>query len=70
MKDKTKVNKIIGRFEEKYPGFFNPKAIHEHFLSQFRRLTLGISLKIVLAAFFPKYYNKLVAKGKIRRYLF
>jgi len=69
LSDKTKVNSIISYFEEKYKGFYNPRAIHTSLLNQIKKNRTGMLMKILLASFFPKYYNKAVAQGKIRKYI-
>lgn len=69
LSDKVKVNKIITRFEEKYKGFYAPGVIHQNLLHQLKVHPAGMFLKIFLAAFIPSVYQKLVKKGKIRKYL-
>lgn len=69
LRDKTKVNDIIRYFEKKYPDFFSPTVLHEHLVSMVRMAPAGIFLKLFVAAFFPDYYARLVAKGKIREHL-
>jgi glycosyltransferase involved in cell wall biosynthesis len=69
LKDKTKVNAIIAYFEQKYPDFYSPAALHNHFVKELRKAPAGMFVKLVMAAFFPKKYQRLVAEGRIRQYL-
>jgi glycosyltransferase involved in cell wall biosynthesis len=70
LKNKQKVNRITSRFEDKYPGFYTPAAIHENLLHQIRVSPTGMIMKILIATFAPNHYQKLVVKGKIRKYIF
>lgn len=70
LKDRIKINRIIGYFEEKHRGFYNPKAIHDNLIFQVKSSPVGMLGKIILAAYFPRLYQKALKKGKIRKYLF
>lgn len=70
LRDKRKVNYIISLMEEKHKAFYDPEAIHRNLIHQVQVSPVGMLGKIILAAFFPKYYKRALDKGKIKKYLF
>lgn len=70
LRSKQKVNSIISRFEEKYPDFYAPSELHRYFLNNLKRRPLVTFSKILLAAYLPRTYQRLVQEGKFQKYLF
>lgn len=70
LKNKNRVNETITLFERKYSEMYKPSAVHNHLLFQVKQNPVGMIGKILLALYFPKWYQKTVRKGKIRKYLF
>lgn len=69
LKNKLRVNRIITYLENKYPGFYAPANIHNNLVHQLKSHPLGMLVKILAAAFFPRFYSRQVQKGRIRKYL-
>ncbi len=70
LRDRKKLNNTISYYEQKHKGFYTPSVIHNNLIHQVRMNPVGMLLKIITATFLPKYYNKSLQKGKIRKYLF
>ena len=69
LKNNNGVNHLLERLETKYPDFFSRKSVHDKFIGQIRRTPIAMFIKITFAAFLPKYYDRFVKSGKIKKYV-
>ena len=67
--NKIKGNTNTDYFIEKHKEFYGPQYIDEDILNKFRPNFLGFLYKIILKLYFPNKFSKMVAKGKLRKYL-
>jgi glycosyltransferase involved in cell wall biosynthesis len=67
--NKTKGNTNIDHLAEKYKDFLSPFYIDEYFIKRFKKSPIGFSGKIILKIYFPSIFNRLVSKGKLRKYI-
>lgn len=67
--NKIKGNTNTDYFKDKHNYFYGPQYMDEYLLNQFKRNFIGYLGKIILKLYFPKQFAKLVAKGKLRKYL-
>jgi len=68
-KKKAKNVEIIEYLIEKHPGFFGPQYIDEDLMKKFHTSPTGFIGKIFLKRFFPERFQKMVAQGKLRKYI-
>lgn len=68
-KDKTKVNNIITYMSEKHSQYYGPQYIDQDILFKFSKNPLAFWVLLFLKKNFPRSFNKLVAKGKLRKYI-
>jgi glycosyltransferase involved in cell wall biosynthesis len=61
-----KPNSIENYIHEKYPDRMGHVYITNHLAKRFKKNPLLFIVKLVLRAYFPNYYNKLLSKNKIR----
>ena len=61
-----KPNSIENYIYKKYPARLGPDWIVNHYVKRFRKNPFLFIAKMVLRSYFLKYYNKLLAKNKIR----
>ncbi len=59
----------IDYFIEKYKNGYGLQYVDEYFLNKFKPNFIGFLGKIILRLYFPKTYQKMVDKRKIRKYL-
>lgn len=59
----------VDYFIKKYKDGYGLQYVDEYFLNKFRRNFLGFLGKIILRIYFPKMYDRMVNKGKFRKYL-
>jgi glycosyltransferase involved in cell wall biosynthesis len=65
-KNYEKPNSIEKYIHEKYPERMGHEWMVDHYIKRFRKKPFLFLCKLFLKAYFPKYYNKLLAKNKIR----
>ena len=53
----------------KYPHFFGLQYIDENIMRKFAEAPLGFIGKLFIKQYLPQYFEKLVAQGKLRRYI-
>lgn len=63
------VNELMDYMMKKHAGFYGPHYITEHIMKKVKQAPLYFSRRIILQAFFPKLFDKLVQKGKFRKYI-
>lgn len=68
-RDKTKVNAIIEYIKDKHTSYFGPQYIDDNFISKFKAQPIGIIGKMLMKAYMPSRFGKLIEKGKLRKYL-
>lgn len=66
---KTKANAIIEYLIQKHSEHFGLQYIDNSIMDKFNANPIGFISKMVLKKYFPSYFNKLTASGKLRRYL-
>lgn len=67
--NKIRGNKNMDFFAEKYSDFLSPHYVDEYFVTRFKKSPIGFLGKIILKIYFPKRFNKLVSRGKLRKYI-
>ncbi len=65
-KNHERPNSIENYIYRKYSDRLGPDWIVIHYIKRFRKKPFLFLIKLVIRAYFPKYYNKLLAKNKIR----
>ncbi|MCD6012638.1 MAG: glycosyl transferase family 2 [Flavipsychrobacter sp.] len=66
---KSKVNMCIDRYAEKYSQYFGLYEVDKYFLNKFRSNFTAYVIKVLLMIYFPKFFNYLVKKQVLRKYL-
>lgn len=66
---KLKNNQIMDYFAQKMPTYFGRQYVDEYILTGLRSAPIGFLGKLILKAYFPKKFNRLVEKGKLRKYI-
>lgn len=61
-----KPNRIENYIHEKYPDKMGQPYIVQNMIKRFKSAPLKFLMKLVIKAYFPKYYQKLLEKNKIR----
>jgi GT2 family glycosyltransferase len=54
---------------ERHSSYFGPQYVDAYFTDKFRASPLGMLTKLILKLYFPKRFARMVAKGKLRKYL-
>lgn len=67
--DKKKTNSIMDYMMQKHGEFYSPKLIDDTLLLRYRHNPAAFIYKFILRLYFPKKYYKLVAEGKLRKYI-
>ncbi len=67
--DKTKGDVFSDYVIQKHKEYFGHQYVDEYFLNKFKPNFIGFMGKIVLRLYFPKMYQRLVDKKKLRKYL-
>lgn len=67
--DKSKTNAIMDYMMNKHYLYYNPKLIDDTLIMRYKHNPVAFIYKFILRLYFPKKYDALVAKGKIRKYL-
>lgn len=62
-----KPNHLEKYVNDKYPQWMGHDYIIEHFVKRFKASPLKFIQKLIIRAYFPDFYNKLLRKNKIRR---
>lgn len=67
--DRSKANSNMDYFSTKHKYFYGPQYIDSHIMDQFKPNPIGFMVKMILKAYFPKKFERLVQKGQLRKYL-
>jgi len=67
--DRKKGNANAQYLMEKYKDYYGPQYIDEMILGKFRSGFAGNFFKLILKLYFPKKFERMVAAGKLRKYL-
>jgi glycosyltransferase involved in cell wall biosynthesis len=67
--EKTKGNKIIEHLLDKHREFYGADYIDTDITNKFRTHPIGFMMKMILKTYFPKKFNDLVERGKLRKYI-
>jgi glycosyltransferase involved in cell wall biosynthesis len=68
-KNRQRSNELVSYIMNKYQGKMGNKEMEEIQIRKFKQQPVGIIVKWVLKAYFPKTYDKLASKGYIRNTL-
>lgn len=66
---KKKNDEVIDYIAQKHPQLFGPQYIDENIIGKLRKNPIGYGGKLILKAFFPNRFMRLVEKGKLRKYI-
>jgi glycosyltransferase involved in cell wall biosynthesis len=66
---KSKVNKCVDYFTKKYCTYYDLYYVDTYFLRKFRTNFFAYIVKITLMLYFPKFFNYLVKKQILRKFL-
>ncbi|NDC40947.1 MAG: glycosyltransferase family 2 protein [Chitinophagia bacterium] len=69
IKDKAKGDFFLDYISTQYPYFAGPAYADAYFLNKFKGSFVGFLGKIIIRLYFPTWYEKLVKRGKLRKYL-
>ncbi len=67
--NKKKGNINTEYFMKKHSAFYGPNFIDEDITNKFRNNFFGFMYKVILKLYFPKVFARMVAQGKLRKYL-
>jgi glycosyltransferase involved in cell wall biosynthesis len=62
-----KPNHLEKYVNDKYPQYMGHDYIIEHFIKRLKASPIKFMQKLIIRAYFPNFYNKLLSKNKIRR---
>lgn len=67
---KQNINEIMDYLIKKHPQHYGPDQIEKLFFYRFKKSPLGFLGKLLLKQYFPRYFQRLADKGRIRKYFF
>lgn len=67
--DKSKGISNTELFKRKYKEYYGPQYIDDYFLKKFKSSPIGLLGKIILMSYFPKKFEAMVKKAKLRRHI-
>lgn len=67
--DKIKGNSNMEYFKEKHSYYFGPQYVDAYFTDKFKKSPVGFIGKLILKVYFPKMFNRLTQKGRLRKYI-
>lgn len=67
--DGNNINKLMDYMIGKHAGYYGPQFVTEYLLNKFRQHPVSFIRIMVIHAYFPKLFNKLVQRGKLRKYI-
>lgn len=70
MSSKQHINEIMDYMIQKHPRHYGPHHLDRLFFERLDKNPGGMIAKILLRRYFPGYFQKLVKKGRLRKYLF
>lgn len=67
---KQNINEIMDYLIKKHPQHYGPDQIEKLFFYRLQKSPLGFLGKLLLKQYFPRYFQRLADKGRIRKYFF
>lgn len=67
--DKSKGISNTELFKRKYKEYYGPQYIDDYFIKKFKSSPIGFLGKLILMSYFPKKFESMVKKSKLRRHI-
>lgn len=69
MSDENNINELMEYMAKKHPGYYGPQYITQYMMRKMRQSPRFFLTRLIIQAFFPRLFDKMVQKGKFRLYI-